>query len=98
MAAASPTIGKVVAELPVAPRPRRLGARIERWILPVYTLGVTLYLILPVVVMILFSFNDPTGRSNLTFRSFSIGAWLDPLGRIGLADAVSNSLVIAVSS
>jgi len=98
MAAASPTTGRVLAELPVPRRPRRLGARIERLILPVYTLGVTLYLILPVAVMILFSFNDPTGRSNLTFRKFSIGAWLDPLGRIGLGDAVWNSLVIALGS
>jgi spermidine/putrescine transport system permease protein len=73
----------------------RLGAAIERWILPIYTLGVTAYLILPVLVMILFSFNDPTGRSNLVFKKFSIDAWLDPLGRIGLAGAVQNSLIVA---
>ena len=58
----------------------------------------TLYLILPVLVMILFSFNDPAGRSNLQWRGFSLGAWLNPLGRPGLADAVSNSLVIAFIS
>ena len=45
----------------------------------------TAYLILPVAVMILFSFNDPTGRSNLKWREFSIDAWLNPLGRPGLA-------------
>jgi spermidine/putrescine transport system permease protein len=73
----------------------RLGGAIERWVLPVYTLGVTAYLILPVAVMILFSFNDPTGRSNLQFRRFSIDAWLDPLGRLGLGEAVGNSLIIA---
>jgi spermidine/putrescine transport system permease protein len=73
----------------------RLGASIERWILPIYTLGVTAYLILPVLVMIMFSFNDPTGRSNLVFRHFSFDAWLDPLGRIGLGDAVQNSLIVA---
>jgi len=76
----------------------RLGATIENWILPIYTLGVVAYLILPVLVMILFSFNDPTGRSNLVFRNFSFDAWLDPLGRIGLGDAVQNSLVIAFGS
>ncbi|HEX8025208.1 MAG TPA: ABC transporter permease [Candidatus Limnocylindrales bacterium] len=76
----------------------RLGAAIERWILPIYTLGVVAYLILPVAIMIAFSFNDPTGRSNLVFRKFSIDAWLDPLGRAGLANAVSNSLVIAFGS
>jgi spermidine/putrescine transport system permease protein len=76
----------------------RLGASVKHWLLPVYTLGVTAYLILPVAVMILFSFNDPTGRSNLQFRSFSIDAWLDPLGRPGLGDAVRNSLLVAFGS
>jgi len=76
----------------------RLGRSIERLLLPLYTLGVTLYLILPVAVMIAFSFNDPTGRSNLVFKKFSVDAWLDPLGRIGLGDAVRNSLIIAFGS
>jgi spermidine/putrescine transport system permease protein len=73
----------------------RLARVIDRWLLPLYVVAVTAYLILPVAVMILFSFNDPTGRSNLTWRDFSIDAWLNPLGRPGLAAAVRNSLVIA---
>ncbi|HEY0443914.1 MAG TPA: ABC transporter permease [Candidatus Limnocylindrales bacterium] len=76
----------------------RFGSRAAKWLLPLYTIGVTLYLILPVAVMIAFSFNDPTGRSNLVFRSFSFDAWLNPLGRPGLGDAVANSLIVAVSS
>ena len=94
----SETVGGVIAAASARRRGPRLAATIERWILPVYTIGVTLYLILPVAVMILFSFNDPTGRSNLTFRKLSIDAWLDPLGRIGLGDAVRNSLIIAFGS
>ena len=82
-----------------APAPAvRIGRTVERWILPLYALFVTLYLILPVAVMILFSFNDPTGRSNLNFRRFSLDAWLNPLGRPGLDDAVWNSLVIAIGA
>ena len=77
---------------------QRFGVAIERFLLPVYTIGVTLYLILPVAVMIMFSFNDPTGRSNLIFKKFSFDAWLDPLGRIGLGDAVRNSLIVAFGS
>jgi spermidine/putrescine transport system permease protein len=76
----------------------RLGRTVERWLLPLYTIAVTLYLILPVAVMILFSFNDPTGRSNLVFKKFSFDAWFNPLGRIGLGEAVSNSLWIAFGS
>jgi len=75
------------------------GTRVHRfadkWLLPIYVAGVTLYLILPVAVMILFSFNDPAGRSNLQWGEFSIAAWLDPLGRPGLPEAVRNSLVVA---
>jgi spermidine/putrescine transport system permease protein len=85
----------------VAPRRRarlQLGRTASRWLLPLYTIGVTLYLILPVAVMILFSFNDPTGRSNLVFRQFSLDAWLNPLGRPGLGNAVANSLIVAVTS
>ena len=73
----------------------RAARTIDRWLLPLYVVGVTAYLILPVAIMILFSFNDPTGRSNLNFRQFSFDAWLNPLGRPGLEDAVANSLIVA---
>jgi spermidine/putrescine transport system permease protein len=88
----------VSARTVARPSGPRLWAAIERLLLPLYTIGVTLYLILPVAIMILFSFNDPTGRSNLVFRHFSFDAWLDPVGRIGLGEAVSNSLYIAFGS
>ncbi len=88
------------------PRPSKrsvsLGARVsrmvDRWLLPVYVIGVTIYLVLPVAVMILFSFNDPTGRSNLNWRGFSLEAWMNPLGRPGLPNAVANSLIVAFIS
>jgi len=85
-----------------ATRPVGFGARLhraaDRWLLPTYVVGVTLYLILPVLVMILFSFNDPAGRSNLQWRGFSLDAWMNPLGRPGLPEAVRNSLLIAFIS
>jgi spermidine/putrescine transport system permease protein len=74
----------------------RVARAVDRWLLPVYVVGVTAYLILPVAIMILFSFNDPTGRSNLIWRGFSVDAWLNPLGRPGIGEAVRNSIVIAI--
>ena len=71
-----------------------LARAFDRALLPIYTLGVVAYLTLPVIVMILFSFNDPVGRSNLVFRSFSIDAWLRPFAQPGLERAVVNSLVV----
>jgi spermidine/putrescine transport system permease protein len=76
----------------------RVARAVDRWLLPIYVIGVVLYLILPVAVMILFSFNDPSGRSNLTWRGFSLEAWMNPLGRPGLPEAVSNSILIAFIS
>jgi spermidine/putrescine transport system permease protein len=85
-----------------ASRPATLGDRVsravDRWLLPVYVIGVTLYLVLPVLIMILFSFNDPAGRTNLSWRGFSLDAWLHPLARPGLPTAVANSLIIAFVS
>jgi spermidine/putrescine transport system permease protein len=89
------TTAAVARRSPVA---TRLGRIVDRWLLPIYVVGVTAYLVLPVAVMILFSFNDPTGRSNLTWREFSIDAWLNPLGRPGLGEAVRNSLLVAFVS
>ncbi|MFO1540877.1 MAG: ABC transporter permease [Chloroflexota bacterium] len=78
---------------PLAGRVRR---RAGRGVLPLYVAFALLFLALPVIVMIVFSFNDPTGRSNLTWRGFSIDAWLDPLGRPGLPEAVASSIAIAL--
>jgi spermidine/putrescine transport system permease protein len=78
-----------------APRPARLRHRLGRLALPAYAAFAITFLTLPVLVMIVFSFNDPVGRSNLTWRGFSIDAWLNPLGRPGLPEAVFTSIAIA---
>jgi spermidine/putrescine transport system permease protein len=62
-----------------------------------YVLLAVGYLALPVLVMILFSFNDG-GRSNLTWRGFTLAAWLNPLARSDLQEAVTNSLLVAALS
>jgi spermidine/putrescine transport system permease protein len=76
----------------------RVSRGVDRWLLPIYVIGVTLYLVLPVLIMIVFSFNDPAGRTNLSWRGFSVEAWLHPLARPGLPNAVANSLLVAFVS
>lgn len=78
-----------------AARPHRIRRRLGRLALPAYAAFAIGFLTLPVLVMIVFSFNDPVGRSNLTWRGFSIDAWLNPLGRPGLPEAVVTSIAIA---
>ncbi len=53
---------------------------------------------MPVAVIILFSFNDPTGRTNYTWVGFTLKYWLNPFGVAGLFEAVSLSIVIALLS
>ncbi len=76
--------------------------RSSRWLgrnaLYVYTAAAIVYLMLPIAVMIAFSFNQPVGKSNFTWVQFSLDAWLDPFGALGLQDAVFTSLQIAFVS
>lgn len=53
-----------------------------------------LYLFLPVFVVVMFSFNNPTGRFNYTWVEFSFEAWLNPCGVSGLCDSLLLSLKI----
>lgn len=56
------------------------------------TLG---YLLLPNVVVTVFSFNNPKGRFNYEWQEFSTAAWTDPCGVSGLCDSLTLSLQIA---
>ncbi|MGW5662060.1 ABC transporter permease [Streptomyces sp. NPDC003758] len=57
------------------------------------TLG---YLLLPNVVVTVFSFNKPTGRFNYEWQQFSVEAWKDPCGVAGMCGSLAVSLQIAV--
>ena len=70
----------------------------DKYLLLTYTGLAVIYLLLPVAVIILFSFNDPVGRRNFVWQAFSLDAWADPLGVPGLGNAVWLSLVIAFVS
>ncbi|MFD3730869.1 ABC transporter permease [Streptomyces sp. NPDC058632] len=54
------------------------------------------YLLLPVVVVAVFSFNRPKGRFNYEWQEFSTDAWKDPCGVSGLCGSLSLSLRIAL--
>jgi spermidine/putrescine transport system permease protein len=55
-----------------------------------------LYLLLPNVVVMLFSFNKPAGRFNYAWRSFSTAAWTNPCGVADMCGSLALSLQIAV--
>jgi spermidine/putrescine transport system permease protein len=84
-----------VAPAPAVPRRRR---RWTRLVLPAYTWLMILYFSLPILVMIVFGFNDTKGRLNLRWQGFTL-RWYQDLFQIqALTTAIRNSLFIAVVS
>jgi spermidine/putrescine transport system permease protein len=76
----------------------RLSRRADHLALYFFTGFAILYLLLPVVVIVLFSFNDPAGKKNFVWQGFTLKYWLDPLGPAGLGNALMLSLLIAFVS
>ena len=71
---------------------------LDRYLLIIYTVLAVIYLMLPVALIILFSFNNPAGKSNVTWQGFTLKYWLNPLGVDGLPQALGVSLGIAFLS
>jgi spermidine/putrescine transport system permease protein len=83
-----------VAPAPAVPARRRWTRRI----LPAYTWLMILYLSLPILVMIVFGFNDTQGRLNLRWQGFTLNWYRNLFELPALTTALRNSLVIAVIS
>jgi len=67
-------------------------------ILPIFTTLAIIYLMIPIAVMIVFSFNKPAGKFNYIWSQFSLDGWAHPFDWPGLGDAVVTSLSVAVIS
>jgi spermidine/putrescine transport system permease protein len=99
MTTAAETRPAGAAEPAVARKPPGGFWRKVRWhALNVFAGLVLLYLFIPISVIILFSFNGPAGKFNLTWHRFTLDAWKHPFGAPGLQDAVVLSLKIAFLS
>jgi spermidine/putrescine transport system permease protein len=66
--------------------------------LSLYAALALLYLMLPILVVIAFSFNAPAGRFNFTWQHFTLDNWLHPFDYPGIGSAIRLSLVIAALS
>jgi len=77
---------------PVQARRRRRN----RWILPLWSWLVILWLCSPIIVMIVFGFNDTTGKFNIRWQGFTL-RWYRELFTIpDLTKALQNSLSISL--
>jgi spermidine/putrescine transport system permease protein len=89
------------AESQALPRRRvspvsRAWAFVRRHTITVFGLLALAYLMLPIAVVIVFSFNDPVGRYNYTWEGFTTAHWTNPFGPPFLGEAVGTSIKVAV--
>jgi spermidine/putrescine transport system permease protein len=71
---------------------------VRRHVLSVYAALALGYLFLPIVVVIVFSFNNPAGRFNYTWQGFTLDNWLNPFAFPGLQSALKVSIELAFLS
>ena len=86
------------AERPATSTMRRAWAAVKYHVLTVYAACAFIYLLLPIAVVIAFSFNDPAGRFNYTWQGFTLDNWKNWDAVPGLVDAMGLSLQIAALS
>src|SRR3954468_7016157 len=84
-----------------APRQTRAAGRppwgwLRANIVPIAAGLAFLYMLLPNVIVVLFSFNDPAGRYNYTWQRFSLDAWLHPCAAPGMCASLGLSLRIGL--
>jgi spermidine/putrescine transport system permease protein len=71
-------------------------AFVRRHILTVYSVLFFAYLLLPIAVVVVFSFNNPTGKFNYTWQGFTWDNWHYWDGVPGIRSAIILSLEIAL--
>ncbi|HEX5526306.1 MAG TPA: ABC transporter permease [Solirubrobacterales bacterium] len=76
------------------------SARAWRWLrehaVNIVAALVVVYLLLPIAVILLFSFNDPQGRYNYTWVGFTLDHWAHAFSRPELNEALVTSLKLAL--
>jgi len=82
----------------VGGEPRATPRKRREWFLPTYTALVFAYLLVPILIMALFGFNDHTGRFNLTWEGFTLDHYRNVFQIPELVSSLKNSLVIAALS
>jgi spermidine/putrescine transport system permease protein len=71
---------------------------VRRHLLTGYAILAFVYLLLPIGVVIMFSFNNPSGRFNYVWNGFTLDNWVHWDSVLGLRSAVITSLEIGILS
>jgi spermidine/putrescine transport system permease protein len=67
---------------------------VRRHLLTAYAILALAYLMLPIAVVIMFSFNKPAGRFNYAWQEFTFDNWIHWDAVLGIRDSVLTSLEI----
>jgi spermidine/putrescine transport system permease protein len=78
--------------------PSSVRGSIARWFLNAYAAAALLYLFLPIIWIVVFSFNQPKGKFNFVWQNATLDNWREPLKDEALTDALFESLKIAAIS
>ena len=73
-------------------------AWVRRHLLAFAALAVLAYMLIPNLIVAIFSFNDPVGRFNYQWNRFSTDAWTNPCGAQGICESVGLSLRIGITA
>lgn len=76
--------------------PETTQGRVGRWALNAYAVLGFVYLFVPIAVVVAFSFNQPSGKFNIIWQSFTLDNWADPFAPGPLMDAMGVSIRIAL--
>jgi spermidine/putrescine transport system permease protein len=78
---------------------RSAPARAWKWLrenaITIYGGFAIAYMLIPIAVIAVFSFNDPAGRYNFTWEGFTLDHWSDPFAITDLTDAMVLSIELA---
>ena len=77
-------------------------SRAWRWLrehaIMIYGALAIAYMLIPILVIIVFSFNDPAGKYNFIWEGFTLDHWADPFAITELTDAMVLSIELAALS
>ncbi|HEU5241263.1 MAG TPA: ABC transporter permease [Ornithinibacter sp.] len=71
-------------------------AWLRRHLLLFVAVAVLVYMLIPNLVVAIFSFNNPAGRYNYTWTAFSTEAWANPCGAQGICESLGLSLRVGL--
>jgi spermidine/putrescine transport system permease protein len=87
-----------------APAPVRRSPAVRGWkwlrehAIGIYAVVAVAYMLIPIGVIAVFSFNDPAGKFNFTWEGFTLDHWENAFGIAELTDALFISLELAALS